>query len=98
MKYPFFIIAIILFGCSTRNDLTTRLLNEKKSTEDSLKDASNYELYYMQKAKEEMRTSHDSLKWQPLLDSSTYFFSKGRVYKETLKSLQFSLDSLSQMK
>lgn len=98
MKYLSIAVIIILFGCSNNNNLTTQLLNEKKATEDSVKDAHNYESYYMQKAKEEMHASNDSLKWQPLVDSSTYYFGKGRAFKEKLKALDFSLDSLSKMK
>lgn len=98
MKYLPLAIIIILSACTDRNDLTTQLLNEKKAIQDSIKDASNYESYYLQKGKDEMHASHDSLKWQPLIDSSTYYFSKGRAYKEKLKGLEFSLDSLSKMK
>lgn len=98
MKYLIVIFSVTLFACSNNNNITTQLLNDKKSFEDSIKDAANYELYYIQKAKEEMHASHDSLKWQPLVDSSTYYFGKGRSYKEKLKALEFSLDSLSKMK
>lgn len=98
MKYISFTLTIFLFACSNNNNLTTQLLNEKKTIEDSIKDAGNYESYYTQKAKEEMHASHDSLKWQPLADSSTYYFGKGRALKEKLKSIEYSLDSLSKMK
>lgn len=98
MKYLPILLAALLFGCSNRNNLTTQLLNEKKAIEDSVKDAGNYELYFMQKAKEEMHASNDSLKWQHLVDSSTFYFGKGRAYKEKLKAIEFSLDSLSRMK
>lgn len=89
---------VVLFACSNNNNLTSRLLNDKKATEDSIKEAANYESYYMQKAKEEMRATHDSLKWQPLADSSTYYFEKGHAFKEKLKAIEFSMDSLSKMK
>lgn len=98
MKYLLIGLSTVLFACSNNNNLTAQLLNEKKATEDSVKEAANYESYYMQKAKEEMRASHDSLKWQPLADSSTYYFGKARAFKEKLKGLDFSLDSLSKMK
>jgi hypothetical protein len=91
-------IISVLYSCSNNNNLTTQLLNEKKVVEDSIKDFSNYESYYTQKAKEEMHTSHDSLKWKPILDSSTYYFSQGHALKEKLKTIEFSLDSLSKMK
>lgn len=96
MKY--LIIFLLLFGCTNRNDIATQLLNEKKATEDSIKESANYESYYMQLAKDEMRASHDSLKWQPLIDSSTYFFGRSHTLKERLKAIDFSLDSLSRMK
>jgi hypothetical protein len=96
MKY--LLISLLLFGCSNRNDLTTQLLNDKKATEDSIKDASNYNSYYLQKAKEEIHGSNDTLKWKPLIDSSTFYFFKGHTLKEKLKTIEFSLDSLSKMK
>ena len=99
MKYfLIYMVVALLFSCSNNNNFTTQLLNEKKATEDSIKDASNYESYYLQKGKDEMHASHDSLKWQPLIDSSSYFFGKGHEYKERLKAIEFSLDSLSKMK
>lgn len=99
MKYLSIFIVVIVTACSSNNNnITTQLLNEKKAMEDSIKGASNYESYYLQKAKEEMHASHDSLKWQPLSDSSTYYYGKGRTFKERLKALDYSLDSLSKMK
>lgn len=98
MKYLSITSLLLIIACSNNNSLTTQLLNEKKATEDSIKDASNYESYYMQKAKEEMHASHDSTKWQPLADSSTYYFGKSKSLKEKLKGIEFSLDSLSKNK
>jgi hypothetical protein len=94
----YLLISFILIGCSNRNIFTTQLLNDKKIIEDSIKEVGNYESYYIQQAKEARRTSPDSLKWQSLTDSSTYFFTKGRALKERLKAIDFSLDSLSRMK
>jgi hypothetical protein len=99
MKHLLTILIInTLYSCSNRNNLTTQLLNDKKATEDSIKDATNYEAYYKEKATEEMHASHDSLKWMPLSDSSTYFFARGHALKKRLKDIEFSLDSLSKMK
>lgn len=88
------VIFLFLFGCTSRNDITTQLLNDKKSIEDSIKDATNKESYYMRRAKEE----RDSLIWKPLIDSSTYFYGKGYALKKKLKAIEFSLDSISRMK
>lgn len=98
MKYPFFAMAIILFSCSSRNDLTARLLNDKKVTEDSIDLAHNYESYYKQEAKKAMTDPGDSLRWKPLADSSSYFYMKGFTLKARLKAIESSLDSLSKMK
>lgn len=89
---------VFLFACSNKNDITTQLLNEKKATEDSAKDAASYESFYLQKAKEEMRSSGDSLKYKPLIDSSTYYFGRSHALKEKLKALEFSIDSIAKMK
>lgn len=88
------IIFLFLFGCTNRNDIATQLLNDKKATEDSIKDATNNESYYMRRAKEE----RDSLIWKPLIDSSTYFYDKNYALKKKLKAIEFSLDSISRMK
>lgn len=96
MKY--LLLILIFASCSNRNDINTKLVNEKKATEDSIKEASNIESYYMQRAKEEIRSSHDSLKYLPLVDSSTYYFGRGHALKEKLKAIEFSIDSISKMK
>lgn len=98
MKRLLFLLIIISIGCSSRNDLTTQLLNDKKATEDSINLSHNYESYYMQLAKEQMQLSNDSLKWKPLIDSSTYFYARGFELKKKLTAIDFSLDSLSRMK
>lgn len=96
MKYLF--IFLLFAACKNDNSFATQLMNDKKNTEDSIKLFGNYETYYLQKAKDEMHATHDSLKWQPLADSSTYFFGRGMAMKEKLKAIDFSLDSLSHMK
>jgi hypothetical protein len=94
MKKIHFLLMIILVGCANRNDITTQLLNDKKVVEDSITLAHNFEKYYMQQSKQE----HDSLKRNLLIDSSTYFFGRGRALKNKLKAIEFSLDSLSKTK
>jgi hypothetical protein len=99
----FFIICLFsvsfLLGCqNSQNELTTKLLNEKKMLEDSLSICKGGEQIYLSKAKEVMHATHDTLLYNPLVDSSTYFFGKGLAVKQRLKDIDFSLDSLSKMK
>lgn len=98
MKYLLTILIFSALSCTNRNNITTELLNQKKVTEDSINLAHNFESYYMQQAKESMRASNDSLKWKPLIDSSTYFYMRSFELKKKLKAIEFSLDSLSRMK
>lgn len=100
MKMPLTIIALLfLFSCSNgRNELMTALVNNKKALEDSIKDATNYEHYYMQQAKTKMRSDSDTTAWHVLVDSSTHYYMKGREYQARLEATGFSIDSLSKMK
>lgn len=96
MKY--LIIALLFISCSNRNKVITDLMNQKKATEDSISLFSNYESYYLAEAKKSMHSSEDSTRWNPLADSSTYYYGRGLDLKKQLKSIEFSLDSLSKMK
>lgn len=99
MKFvlPLFIF-VLLLSCSNSNDFTTQLLNEKKQTEDSIKLSADLERQYMARSKQEIQNGSDSTVWLSLADSSGYYYRKGLGLKEKLKSIEFSLDSLSRMK
>jgi len=79
------------------NSLMTSLMNEKKSLEDSAKDAMHYEHYYYNQAKEKMRDPDTTL-WKRLSDTSVMYSAKGRAFEKRLNALQFSIDSLEKMK
>lgn len=96
--FKLLIIIIVCASCSNRNRYMTQLMNEKKTTEDSISLVGNYASYYMQRAKEEMHKGSDSLTWSKLVDSSTYFYGCSRALQEKLKSVEFSIDSLSKLK
>lgn len=82
-------LATSIVACSNKNELATQLLNDKKTTEDSINLAHNYESYYMQQAKQSMHGSGDSIKWKTLADSSTFFYLRGRSLGERLKGINF---------
>lgn len=98
MKYLLVLSMAFVFSCSNRNDVTTHLLNSKKAIEDSIKQATNLENFYSLRAKEEIHKGSDSLIWSSLADSSGYYFSKSHALKDELKSIEFSIDSISRMK
>lgn len=98
MKYSPLLLAALLFGGSNRNDVTTRLLNSKKAIEDSIQETKRLENYYITRAKEEIHSGEDSLKWSASADSSGIYFRKGMDLKQRLKAIEFSIDSISRMK
>ena len=86
--------------CSCRENrisLMTSLMNEKKSLEDSAKDAMNYEHFYYSQAKKKMGDPDTTL-WKRLSDTSVIYSAKGREFEKRLNALQFSIDSLEKMK
>src|SRR5258708_2663774 len=94
-----FLFSLLLSGCSNgRNEMMTALLNNQKALRDSIKDAHNYEGYYIDRAKEKMHQGADSITWHSLVDSSTFYYIKGQDYNKKLEAVKFSLDSLSKMK
>lgn len=102
MKRLIVILSVIFVGCSggkkDKNEIMTDFLNERKATEEGIKSAKYHEDDFQQKAKTEIRASHDTLKWHPLIDSSTVYYMKGDSLKKRLKDIEFSIDSLSKMK
>jgi hypothetical protein len=91
------LIAIIFVSCHNRNDQMSALLNKQKAIKAEISDASYKESTYEQKSKEAYKASHDSLVYQPLIDSQTYYYMRGIHLKESEKEVQFSIDSLSKM-
>jgi len=98
MKYLLLPVITLAIGCSSRNDITTQLLNEKKAIEDSLQKTKQQESYYSNRAKSEINEGADSLKWSASADSAGYFFRKVVDLKQRLKDVAFSIDSISRMK
>jgi len=93
------VVVVMFIGCSeNRNDMMTKLVNEKKITEDSINTYENYEAYYMQQAKDSRMNNSDTTKWKIYVDSSTFFYGRGHALKEKLKEVDFSIDSLSKRK
>jgi hypothetical protein len=99
MKQLFAPTFLLFAACfNGKNESMTHLVNSKKITEDSIETYSFLESKWLQQAKDEMHSSHDSLKWKPMADSSAYYFGKGHTAKEKLNGIEFSIDSLSKMK
>lgn len=95
----FLLVALVFTSCGdNRNDQMTKLINQKKVIEDSVKTCQYLESSFLSKAKAEMNASRDSLKWHPLVDSSTTYYMSGHRLKNKLKEVDFSIDSLSKMK
>lgn len=89
------VLALLTIACGrSKNNVMTKLLNDKKIDEDSASLVINYEHYYEDKSRDSMS---DSLRYRAMLDSSAYFFGRGLAIKERLKSNEFSIDSLSKM-
>lgn len=96
MKRVMVIVGMVI-GCNSgpdRNEIMTRLINEKKVTEDSINSSAYYEDDFMKKA----RAEHDSVKYKPFIDSSTKYYMIAHVLKSQLVKINFSIDSLSKMK
>lgn len=74
------------------------LLVSKKTMEDSVSLAHNYEGYYQDKAKKQMNEGADTVTWHKSVDSSTFYWAEQQSLKEQLKAVNFSIDSLSKMK
>lgn len=94
----FFIPAsiILLAGCGpNRNELMTKLANEKKTTEDSLRIVSAIEMDFQGKAKANRADSNLALSF---IDSSIHYNWKARAFRMRLDKIEFSLDSLSVLK
>jgi hypothetical protein len=92
------ICALLFTSCSnSRNELATSLVNQKKSLEDSIKWATNFEHYYSRQAREKMRDTDTNL-WRRLVDTSVIYNMKGRDFQARLEAANFTLDSLSKMK
>jgi len=72
-------------------------MNEKKSLEDSVKDAMNYEHFYYNQAKAKMRDPDTTL-WKRLSDTSVMYSMRQRAYEKRLSAIRFSIDSLEKMK
>jgi hypothetical protein len=75
----------------------TALLNMKKTAQDSISLAHNYESYYRDKASELAKAGRDSTVWYKMVDSSTYFWAAQQRLQEQIKAADFSIDSLSKM-
>lgn len=73
-----------------------RLLTKQKTLKDSIDYYHNSESYYKEKAKDAMRG--DTTKVHSLIDSITMSYICGRADETQLKTVEFSIDSLSKMK
>lgn len=95
-----YILAFAAFvGCSSNhNELMTKLVNEKKTLDDSLISAKYYEIAFKDSARQTMRNSPDTSAWKVLADSSNYYFGIGLQVKDEIERVNFSIDSLSKMK
>lgn len=99
MKYLLTTLAITgLLSCSNRNEITTRLLNEKKALEDSVGRAELLEDIYKRRSMEEISAHTDTIKMYALQDTSIMYLNQRLDLTVRLKAINFSLDSLSKMK
>ncbi len=98
-KILFVVLVVSLVGCGeSRNDVMTKLINEKKTLEDSLSIAQYLEQDFMSKSKDSARATHDTLIYLPLVDSSSKYFGVAHNLKERITATEFSIDSLTKMK
>ena len=88
-----FIVAFLLTACSNnRNELMTKLINEKKIADDSFQLAKKRFKYFS----DEYINSKDSN--NHLIDSFVFWATKDSILNRKVKSLAFSIDSLQKMK
>ena len=98
MKYSPLLLCAVLFSCSSgSNDLMTRLVNEKKSIQDSINYATANEAEYLRKARASMRDP-DTTIWQKFADTSSRYSIMAIKAEKRSKEIEFSIDSLSKMK
>jgi len=94
-----FLVVLTLAACSSsRNEVMTGLINQKKSLEDSINTAGQNEQAYMAKSKQAISAGKDSTVWGALADTSGIYWRQGRELEKRLKNVEFSIDSLSKMK
>lgn len=101
MKRILIIAIIMIAGCNSapdRNEVMTKLINEKKVIEDSIEITEGGTAMYEAKAKESLHATHDTAIAYPFSDTSALYFGLGIKLKERLKAVNFSIDSISKMK
>ena len=92
------IVCAFLISCgNNRNELMTKLINDKSALQDSITEYSYKEKDFYSKAKSSMHDTDTTL-WHKLADTSTQFFMAGIHAKDKLQRIDFSIDSLSKMK
>jgi hypothetical protein len=92
------IVCALLLGCGdNKNELMTKLINDKRAMEDSLLNYQYMENNFMKKAKTSIKDPDTSL-WHRFADSSTAYYMAGHNAKNKLDRIDFSIDSLSKMK
>lgn len=93
------LLLVTLFSCGeSKNQLMTKLINDKKMLEDSANACRYYESEFTKKAKAAMRNNPDTNQWKRLADSSSKYFGLGHSAREQIAAIDFSIDSLSKMK
>ena len=95
-KIVIVLIALFIISCSDgRNEKMTKLVNEKKTIEDSIKISAALESDYSTKARRNMT---DSNLWHALADTSSMYFGVGHKLRVRMEEIDFSIDSLSKMR
>lgn len=87
MKLVIIALTICIAGCASktenRNEVMTKLINQKKTIEENIVLAHGSESIFNKKN---------------LADSEAKYWNDGRLLNEKLKAINFSIDSLEKMK